>query len=106
MLIIFIAALAIAHLLLITITISLACLLAHSLPCSFIVLYFDSVKIMEEKLDPEKLGIITLNGFMEEFFPQNCTDPNTVTTFTLHHYNGLSRSNTENKVGVPKFICL
>ena len=52
---------------------------------------------MVEKLDPEQLGIITLNAFMEEFFP-NHNSANVTQTFTLVHYNGLKRSCPNNKV--------
>ena len=54
---------------------------------------------MLENLDPEQLGIVTLNSFMETFFPP---DPNkdTIQTFELYHYNGLPRSCPDNKVGV------
>jgi len=45
---------------------------------------------MKKKLDPESLGIILLNDFMEEFFPnEKFRGPD---TFTLFHYNGLPRS--------------
>ena len=58
-----------------------------------------SVKIMLEKLDPEQLGIVTLNAFMEEFFP-NHNSQNVEQTFTLNHYNGLRRSCPNNKVHI------
>ncbi|XP_066599876.1 ubiquitin carboxyl-terminal hydrolase MINDY-3 homolog [Prorops nasuta] len=54
------------------------------------------VDIMRKKLDNESLGIILLASFMEEFFPEEsymCPD-----TFNLYHYNGLERSNPQNKV--------
>ena len=50
---------------------------------------------MKRKLDPEGLGIILLNAFMDEFFPEK---PLTPDTFILYHYNGLARSCFENKV--------
>ncbi|XP_046743883.1 ubiquitin carboxyl-terminal hydrolase MINDY-3 homolog isoform X3 [Diprion similis] len=54
------------------------------------------VEIMRKKLDSESLGIILLAAFMDEFFPE---DPRTCPdTFLLFHYNGLPRSNLENKV--------
>ncbi|XP_043462343.1 ubiquitin carboxyl-terminal hydrolase MINDY-3 homolog [Leptopilina heterotoma] len=54
------------------------------------------VDIIKQKLDKENLGIILFNAFMEEFFSeQQPTDPD---TFTLYHYNGLSRSNPDNKI--------
>ncbi|XP_063374030.1 ubiquitin carboxyl-terminal hydrolase MINDY-3 homolog [Cydia amplana] len=54
------------------------------------------VELMRRKLDAENLGIILLSAFMEEFFPsceRGCPD-----TFTLHHYNGLARSNPAGRV--------
>ncbi|XP_011301480.1 protein FAM188A homolog [Fopius arisanus] len=54
------------------------------------------VDIMKKKLDNESLGIILLASFMDEFFPEEprtCPD-----TFTLYHYNGLPRSNPDNRV--------
>ncbi|XP_076242777.1 ubiquitin carboxyl-terminal hydrolase MINDY-3 homolog [Calliopsis andreniformis] len=54
------------------------------------------VDIMRKKLDSENLGIILRSSFMDEFFPEetrSCPD-----TFPLYHYNGLRRSNYENKV--------
>lgn len=52
---------------------------------------------MLEKLDPEQLGIVTLNAFMEEFYPNHNPD-NILHSFALHHYNGLKRSCPDNKV--------
>jgi hypothetical protein len=43
---------------------------------------------MEQKLDPENLGIVTIFTFMDEFFP--CETNSTPDVFTLWHYNGLS----------------
>ena len=57
-----------------------------------------SVKIMEEKLDPEGLGVVLLYAFMEEFFPREKIS--TPDVFKLWHYNGLSCSNTDAKVFV------
>ncbi|XP_008550911.1 ubiquitin carboxyl-terminal hydrolase MINDY-3 homolog [Microplitis demolitor] len=54
------------------------------------------VDIMRKKLDSESLGIILLASFMDEFFPeepQTCPD-----TFPLLHYNGLPRSNPDNRI--------
>lgn len=51
---------------------------------------------MRKKLDSELLGIILLASFMDEFFPEEprtCPD-----TFPLHHYNGLPRSNPDNRI--------
>jgi len=55
------------------------------------------VKIMEEKMDPEQLGIITLNSFMEEFFPAD-SNPEASLTFRMLHCNGLKSSNPDHKV--------
>lgn len=49
------------------------------------------VELMRRKLDAESLGIILLSAFMDEFFP-GC-ERGAPDTFTLHHYNGLARSN-------------
>ncbi|XP_020281117.1 ubiquitin carboxyl-terminal hydrolase FAM188A homolog isoform X2 [Pseudomyrmex gracilis] len=58
------------------------------------------VDIIRKKLDNENLGIILLNSFMDEFFPEEqCTCPD---TFVLYHYNGLQRSNPDNKVKYHK----
>nr|CAD7437541.1 unnamed protein product [Timema bartmani] len=54
------------------------------------------VEIMAKKLDSESLGIILLNAFMEEFFPDE--KPTIPEVFTVFHYNGLPRSCPENKV--------
>lgn len=51
---------------------------------------------MKKKLDNESLGIILLASFMDEFFSEEtrtCPD-----TFTLYHYNGLERSNPDNRI--------
>lgn len=58
------------------------------------------VDIMRKKLDSENLGIILLASFMDEFFPEEprmCPD-----MFVLYHYNGLQRSNPENRVKYHK----
>lgn len=55
------------------------------------------VKIMVDKMDPEELSIITLNCFMEEFFPSE-GNQDAVQTFRLLHYNGLQGSGPQNKV--------
>ncbi|EFN79817.1 ubiquitin carboxyl-terminal hydrolase MINDY-3 homolog [Harpegnathos saltator] len=58
------------------------------------------VDIMRKKLDNENLGIILLASFMDEFFPEErCMCPD---TFVLYHYNGLQRSNPENRVKYHK----
>uniref|UniRef100_A0A6M2DD93 Ubiquitin carboxyl-terminal hydrolase MINDY n=1 Tax=Xenopsylla cheopis TaxID=163159 RepID=A0A6M2DD93_XENCH len=54
------------------------------------------VDIMRKKLDAENLGIILLNSFMDEFFAGE--KRSTPDCFTLYHYNGLPRSNANNKV--------
>lgn len=51
---------------------------------------------MRKKLDPENLGIILLNAFMDEFFPID--QRSTPDTFDLMHYNGIPGSNLANKV--------
>lgn len=54
------------------------------------------VELMRRKLDSENLGIILLSAFMDEFFP-GC-ERGAPDTFTLHHYNGLIRSNPGTRV--------
>ncbi|CAG9815159.1 unnamed protein product [Phaedon cochleariae] len=54
------------------------------------------VNIMKKKLDSESLGIILLNGFMDEYFPKEETS--TPDMFTLIHYNGLPQSNVSGQV--------
>ncbi|XP_037938280.1 ubiquitin carboxyl-terminal hydrolase MINDY-3 homolog [Teleopsis dalmanni] len=54
------------------------------------------VEIMQKRLDPEGLGIILLNAFMDEFFPRE--KRSTPDTFDLMHYNGIPGSNEGNKV--------
>ncbi|XP_037810066.1 ubiquitin carboxyl-terminal hydrolase MINDY-3 homolog [Lucilia sericata] len=54
------------------------------------------VNIMQRRLDPEGLGIILLNAFMDEFFPLE--KRSTPDTFDLMHYNGIPGSNEGNKV--------
>lgn len=51
---------------------------------------------MSKKLDPECLGIILLNAFMDEFFPEE--KRSVPDTFDLLHYNGIPGSNSANKV--------
>lgn len=58
------------------------------------------VDLMRKKLDPESLGIILLNDFMNEFFP---TEKKSVPdTFDLLHYNGIPNSNCDNRVRYNK----
>lgn len=54
------------------------------------------VELMRRKLDSENLGIILLSAFMDEFFP-GC-EHGAPDTFTIHHYNGLLRSNPGTRV--------
>ncbi|KAH8291627.1 hypothetical protein KR018_007419, partial [Drosophila ironensis] len=54
------------------------------------------VSLMQKRLDPENLGIILLNAFMDEFFP--IESRSTPDTFELLHYNGIPGSNENNKV--------
>ena len=49
-------------------------------------------------MDPEQLGIITLNAFMDEFFPTEA-QPEAVQSFSMFHYNGLPSSGPGHKVG-------
>lgn len=58
------------------------------------------VKIMEEKLDPEGLGVVLLHAFMDEFYPHEVNS--TPDVFTLWHYNGLSCSNANAKIEYHK----
>lgn len=55
------------------------------------------VNIMRDKLDSEKLGIILLSSFMEEFFPEN-ERLNHPDVFKVFHYNGQPQSNPDSKV--------
>nr|XP_016937253.1 ubiquitin carboxyl-terminal hydrolase MINDY-3 homolog [Drosophila suzukii] len=54
------------------------------------------VALMQKRLDPENLGIILLNAFMDEFFPLERRS--TPDTFELMHYNGIPGSNESNRV--------
>lgn len=54
------------------------------------------VDLMRSRLDPENLGIILLNAFMNEFFPNE--KKSTPDTFDLLHYNGIPYSNLHNRV--------
>lgn len=58
------------------------------------------VDIMRKKLDPENLGIILLNAFMDEFFPED--QRSMPDTFDLMHYNGIPGSNNGSKVKYSK----
>ena len=59
---------------------------------------------MEEKLDPEGLGVVLLHAFMDEFYPHEVNS--TPDVFTLWHYNGLSCSNANAKVNIAIFTAL
>ncbi len=51
---------------------------------------------MSSKLDPESLGIILMNAFMDEFFPEEVHSmPD---TFNIMHYNGIPNSNVDSRV--------
>ena len=62
-----------------------------------------SVKMIAEKLDPEELGIVTLSSFLGEFYPTDFTQQS-FTSHVIYHYNGLSRSHTNNKVTFCKCL--
>jgi len=49
---------------------------------------------MAEKLDPEQLGVVTFDTFVEEFYPGlfGTSPENALRPFTVYHYNGLKRS--------------
>lgn len=51
---------------------------------------------MRKRLDPENLGIILLNAFMDEFFTEE--KRSVPDTFDLLHYNGIPGSNYGNQV--------
>lgn len=51
---------------------------------------------MKKKLDPEGLGIILMNDFMYEFYPED--KKSVPDTFNLMHYNGIPNSNMDCKV--------
>uniref|UniRef100_T1IVP6 Ubiquitin carboxyl-terminal hydrolase MINDY n=1 Tax=Strigamia maritima TaxID=126957 RepID=T1IVP6_STRMM len=55
------------------------------------------VEVMKQKLDSEGLGIILLNTFMEEFYPDEGRSA-VPEKFILYHYNGLKRSCPNGKV--------
>lgn len=58
---------------------------------------------MKKKLDPEGLGIVLMEGFMDEFFPNEPLrgGPD---TFTLYHYNGLSLPSANTKIRYEKLL--
>nr|XP_039250604.1 ubiquitin carboxyl-terminal hydrolase MINDY-3-like [Styela clava] len=55
------------------------------------------VKIIQEKLDPEELGVILQSKFLNEFFADD--DKKSVPdSFLVLHYNGLTQSSQDSKV--------
>ena len=57
------------------------------------------ISIMAEQLDPENMGIILFNSFVQEFFPKALNDENFIQKeFDVFHYNGLIQSNSDRKV--------
>jgi hypothetical protein len=52
---------------------------------------------MQNKMDPEGLGIILLGVFLEEFFHEQDIEE-TPEKFVVYHYNGLARSCPEQQV--------
>lgn len=58
------------------------------------------VDIMRKKLDPESLGIILQNAFLDEFFEEE--SPRFPDLFDLYHYNGIPNSNLHNQVKYRK----
>jgi hypothetical protein len=65
------------------------------------------VKIISEKLDPEQLGVITFEAFVDEFYPGafSTNSDNAVRPFTVYHYNGLQRSSSGTKVAYAEGTC-
>ncbi|XP_065918521.1 ubiquitin carboxyl-terminal hydrolase MINDY-3-like [Dysidea avara] len=60
----------------------------------------DYINFIKKKLDPDDLGIILLNSFLNEFFPQS--EPHfPPKAFIIYHYNGLMQSSNSGKV---KFV--
>ena len=56
-----------------------------------------SITFIKNKLDPDDLGIILLNNFLDEFFP-NCEPHFPPKAFLIYHYNGLLQSSNSRKV--------
>jgi len=52
------------------------------------------VTIMKDKLDPEGLGIIVLNNFLQEFYGDFSVDAGSQVpkSFSIYHYNGLRKT--------------
>ena len=64
-----------------------------------------SISFIKSKLDPDDLGIILLNSFLDEFFP-NCEPHFPPKAFLIYHYNGLSLSSNSGKVCYKIFCVL
>lgn len=64
---------------------------------------------MQKRLDPEGLGIILMNSFMDEFFSDS-DRPSLPDSFELLHYNGIPGSNDNQQVSQfhvqSKLYCL
>jgi len=73
----------------------------------FICVY-ESVKLMVEKLDPEQLGVVTFDTFVDEFYPGlfTASADNAVQPFTVYHYNGLKRSSLAKVIVIRFAMCL
>lgn len=52
---------------------------------------------MQKRLDPEGLGIILMNGFIDEFFG-DARRPSAPDSFDMLHYNGIPGSNVQQQV--------
>jgi len=66
-----------------------------------------SVKLMVEKLDPEQLGVVTFDTFVDEFYPGlfSVASPGSVVRpFTVYHYNGLNRSSLAKVTDILAFV--
>ena len=57
---------------------------------------------MMTRLDPEQLGIVTMETFLREFFPESSKSKRV----TVYHYNGLCRSCPHDKVSGKWFRVL
>jgi len=68
----------------------------------------ESVKLMVEKLDPEQLGVVTFDTFVDEFYPGlfTASADNAVRPFTVYHYNGLKRSSLAKVIAIKFVSCL
>ncbi|KAF0291746.1 Ubiquitin carboxyl-terminal hydrolase MINDY-3 [Amphibalanus amphitrite] len=60
-----------------------------------------TVDLMRRQLDPDQLGIVLKVPFLDEFFPETA-DGRPPDSFTVYHYNGLTRSNPGGKVRLVK----